>query len=73
LSPIPKQDGFFLLNAAARLYTQDETWELSLIGRNLTNKLYITDVQDMPGGNPGSYGAQVERPREILVQGKFRF
>jgi iron complex outermembrane receptor protein len=73
LSPIPKQDGFFLLNAAARLYTQDETWELSLIGRNLTNKLYITDVQDMPGGNPGSFGAQVERPREFLVQGKFRF
>ena len=37
------QDDFAKLNASARVYSQNQAWEFSLIGRNLTNELTIAN------------------------------
>ena len=73
LTPFTRQEGFWLLNAAVRLYAPDRRWEVALIGRNLTNELWTNLVQDLPGGSPGSWALQIERPREIAVQVRARF
>ena len=76
LAPNSKQNSYALLNAAARIGSEDDTWELALIGRNLTNKRIIGFVQDKSGAFvPGkneiyAYGS---RPREVAVQATFRF
>lgn len=61
------------MNASIRLYPEDERWQLSLIGRNLTNELYFNFAQDAPANSLGTYAVQIERPREIAVQAKIRF
>lgn len=75
-SPSSKQREYVLLNAAVRVYRDDDSWELALIGRNLTNKRIIGFYQDRSnavtsGVNEGfAYG---QRPREVAVQGTLRF
>lgn len=75
-SPNSRQDSYVLLNASVRVYKEDDSWELALIGRNLTNERVIGFYQDRsgavtPGVNEGyAYGS---RPREVAVQGTLRF
>ena len=52
-------------------------WELAVLGRNLTDETVTANVTDMPlasrtFGAP-SYGAFVEPPRSVAVQGTVRF
>ena len=75
-SPISKQKSYALVNAGVRVYAEDKTWELAVIGRNLTNKRLIGFIQDKPGAViPGVNEANIygTRPREIAVQGTVRF
>ncbi len=54
--PFAEQKGYAQLAATLRLFTQDKRWELAVIGRNLTNKLYLTNGIDRTGtgGNKGT-------------------
>lgn len=72
LAPASLQDSFWRLNAGARI-SSDAGWELALIGRNLTNEYYITQGADQPLGTKGSTTVVGPRPREVLIQGTFRF
>ena len=49
------QDSFWLLDAALRLYSSDERYELALIGRNLGDEIYAATTAVRPGAcaNPG--------------------
>ena len=75
-SPSSKQNNYVLLNASARVFPENNGWELAVIGRNLTNKRIIGFYQDrsnavLAGVNEGfAYG---QRPREIAVQASLRF
>lgn len=71
-NPVAYQDSFWRLNAAVQLYST-AGWELSLIGRNLTNEYYMESSTDKPVGGPGEIGVGLPRPREIVVQGTWRF
>lgn len=60
------QDGYWLLNARLGITSPDEKWELAIWGRNLTNKLYVSQSYDNFGGifpsqnflgDPRTYGA----------------
>lgn len=44
-----KQEAYWLLDAAIRAYTADEKYELSLIGRNLTDEIYAQGSGARPG------------------------
>ena len=76
------QKGFFKLNAAIRLYRDDERWSLALIAKNIFDKYVVTGGSDRPGSGAGSGTANgvpadiigyVDRPREVMVQLGFKF
>lgn len=77
-APASRQQDFWRLNASARLGSPDGRWQLSLVGRNLTNKYYLLFAGDRTGGTsiPLTQGEQrgvVARGREVLLQASFRY
>jgi len=78
MAPSTLQGGFWRLNASASLFSDAAGWELSLIGRNLTNKYYLLYAADRTGGTSvplviGEQRGVVARGREISVQANFKF
>ena len=67
------QPSFWLLNAGVRLHAAGNSWDIALIGRNLTNEYYSLYGQDKTFGTQGEVSATTARPREFLVQSTFRF
>lgn len=72
--PDAKQDGYVWLDAAIRISTQDGRWQLSAIGKNLTDKYILVGARDtaQTGGNTGTDAAYAAdrlglflRPRTI--------
>ena len=73
LNPLAWQDEFWLFNASARVRHPDDTWELALIGRNLTDQRYGISSADKPLGSRGEVSQQPGRSREVVIQGTIRF
>ena len=84
LRPDGIQRGYAKLDAAIALNGPDERWTLSVIGRNLTNKLVVTAANDIPfagGTGTGTAGpgvladmsAFIDNPREIFVELALKF
>lgn len=84
LRPDAVQKGYAKLDAALALNGPNERWTLSVIGRNLTNKLVVTAANDIPfagGTGTGTAGpgvtadmsAFVDNPREVFVELAFKF
>jgi iron complex outermembrane recepter protein len=84
LRPDGVQKGYAKIDAALALTGPDERWSLSVIGRNLTNKLVVTAANDLPftggtgGGTTGpgvlaDMSAFVDNPREVFVELGFKF
>ncbi len=85
--PGMRQGSYTVLDAAIRLSSMEDTWELALIGRNLTNKAVFINGTDRPltGGAPGlpagAPGAGIEsdgfaivqRKRQLVAQLTYRF
>jgi outer membrane receptor protein involved in Fe transport len=72
-NPLSVQSDFWRINARVGFQTQDGRWDISLIGRNLTDELYQGGQADKPGGNGGEdlFGGVV-RPRQVILQGTFQ-
>ncbi len=73
LDPFAVQKSYVKLNAGISVGPQDNKWKLSLIGRNLTDKLVARYSNDIAGAAPGNYAGTHERPREIVIEGRFNF
>jgi iron complex outermembrane recepter protein len=83
LRPDGVQKAFTKFDASIGVHSEDERWSVSLIGRNLTNKLVVTAANDIPftgGTGTGTatgvvsdMSAFVENPREIFVEVAFKF
>lgn len=73
LSPAAKQDGYVRLDATISLGAVDDGLEFALIGRNLTNEIYIVDSNDKPGGVGTQQYGSIGRPREVLLRATARF
>jgi outer membrane receptor protein involved in Fe transport len=78
MAPSTLQRGFWRLNASASLASDASGWELSVVGRNLTNKYYLSYAADRTGGTSvplviGEQRGVVARGREIAVQASFNF
>ena len=72
--PFAVQKSFALFNAGVRLYTEDSHYELALIGRNLTNKYYVLlSTSTAFAVTQDNLAAATPRPREVRVQGTYRF
>jgi iron complex outermembrane receptor protein len=80
-SPQDLQDDFVKLNASVRLFSDDEQWSLSLVGRNLTNQYTINasgpiTLTGSGSGRPDARLADVSgfvsRGREFFMTLKLR-
>ncbi|GGE00272.1 hypothetical protein GCM10011529_03060 [Polymorphobacter glacialis] len=77
------QPAYARIDAALALCGSDGLWTVSLIGRNLTNKLTVTAANDIPfaggtgtGTNTGvlaDMSAFVDNPREIFLELALKF
>lgn len=53
-NPASRQPSYVELDAAARFATEDDSWELSIIGRNLTNEFIVNAAIDGTGTGSGT-------------------
>ena len=52
LDPVSKQSSYILYNASAGLMAEDESWEVILWGKNLTDEDYVSQyVRSRDGGS----------------------
>jgi len=72
LNPVAFQGSTVKINVAVRVYSDDDRWEVALIGRNLTNELMIANSADKPG-NAGDVFGQILRGRQIGIEAIFRY
>ncbi len=77
-APNGRQPAYTLWDASARVGAEDDTWEVSLIGRNLANKHYFVASSLVPfsfstQGNLSDRFATLSRGREIAVRLSYRF
>ncbi len=77
-----RQKSYNMIDASIRVGSEDERWELAVIGKNLANKLYIAGVVDGPNtgagtGTPaGIHSDQLgfgNLPRTVMVQATTKF
>ncbi len=83
LEPFAVQNAYTKIDASIAIVGPKDRWKLSLIGRNLTNKLVVTTSNDIPftGGTgtgtavgvPADLDVYVENPREVFLQLGIKF
>jgi outer membrane receptor protein involved in Fe transport len=79
LDPNSKQDAHAIWNARIALASAGDTWEIAVLGRNLSDEVVVNFGGNTPlggtltGGQGNSYYAFVNRPRNIAVQLKYNF
>lgn len=76
--PRSRQPQYALLDATVRVVGAEDRWDVSLIGRNLTDKYYFVRVTDSPPNSvsPGTLAdqiASVSRGREIMLRIGFKY
>ena len=64
---------YTLFNASLRLFSSDAPWELALIGTNLTDQFYASNLFGKPLGKPQDLIGVANPGREIRLQGLYRF
>jgi len=69
------QDGFVTIDASISIGAPDGKWTLSLIGTNLTDKIFINTSAPPPFGAPGTDDRLVtlNRGRQVFVEVGFKF
>lgn len=81
-NPDSRQSRYVSLDASARIATADDRFEIALIGKNLTNRFYVTGNVDGPstGGGTGTpAGIHADQlgfgniPRTVQIQVSTRF
>ncbi|NIJ09569.1 outer membrane receptor protein involved in Fe transport [Sphingomonas vulcanisoli] len=65
------QKAYEKLDLRAALSTADDHWEIAVIAKNVTNALIITSATD--SANPGSYFVNVDRPRSVVGQIRYKW
>jgi hypothetical protein len=72
LDPVSLQDAYYKVNLAVIFGPQDGMWDVSLLGKNLTDEETVSYVNDMPLFN-GARQARMDAPRSFAVRGRLRF
>ena len=75
LDPFVRQDSFAKLDASIAMTSPDDTWQFSLIGKNLTDETTFHFANDIPLSNilGNNYQTYVDPPRTIALQARYRF
>lgn len=73
------QDSYLKVNARIGVGAQDGSWEIAVVGKNLTDEEVVTFGNTLPvsttltGGTGTAYYGFYDRPRSIAIQGSIRF
>jgi outer membrane receptor protein involved in Fe transport len=67
LDPLGRVGGFTLFDAGLQIARRDHLWELALICRDCTNKVYVVNGTD-GSAIPPAVIEDIGRPRQILLQ-----
>lgn len=76
--PLSRQDQYLTVDATLRVKTDDDRYEVALIGKNLTNRFIVGGVVDAPNtpavaGKVADQMGFVSLPRTVQIQGTVRF
>jgi outer membrane receptor protein involved in Fe transport len=63
--PLSRNGSYVSVDASLRLRTQDNHWEVALLGRNLTDDFHISGILDAPNSGTGT-GTANALPADIL-------
>ncbi len=81
-NPFSRNKSYMTLDAGIRIGSEDDRWQLAIIGKNLTNRFYVSGVVDGPSTGSGTgtaggvYADQLgfgNVPRTIKAEVTFRF
>lgn len=81
-NPFSRQKSYMTIDAGVRIGAEDDNWQVAVIGKNLTNKFYVSGVVDGPstgGGTGTNAGLRADQlgfgnlPRTVQVQLTKRF
>jgi iron complex outermembrane receptor protein len=81
-NPLDRQGAFTTLDGAIRLGRADKRWQISVIGKNLTNRYVLNAAQDAPStgagtgtavGTPADQYGFPAPPRSVMVQLTVRY
>lgn len=81
-NPDSRQSSYATIDASIRVGSEDDRWQVAVIGKNLTNRFYVTGVVDGPstgGASGGATPAHADQlgfgtlPRTVMVQVTTRF
>lgn len=56
LDPLLVQDAYALLNLRASVFDKDDRWELALLGRNVTDEIFLITGASVPAQNGAFFG-----------------
>lgn len=75
LDPRSLEDSFWRLNAGAKLSASDDSWSVSLIGRNLTDEMpcLSTGAVTAQTATPEDLFCTVNRGRQVWLEGRYNF
>ncbi|MEH6519234.1 MAG: TonB-dependent receptor [Halioglobus sp.] len=79
LDPATKQDAYAIWNGRIALASASDTWEIAVLGRNLSDETVLNFGGNTPlastltSGGGNSYYAFANRPRNIAVQLSYNF
>ena len=68
--PLVTQDSYAKLDARIALGNQGDTWEIAVVGKNLTDKYTQSFANDTPLA-PGTFQILLNRPRSLAIQGRY--
>jgi len=77
-----RQGSYVTIDAGIRVGSEDERWQVALIGKNLTNRFYVTGAVDGPstgGASGGTVAAHADQlgfgtlPRTVMLQVSTKF
>ena len=68
--PLVTQDSYAKLDARIALGSQGDTWEIAVVGKNLTDKFTRSFANDTPLAG-GTFQMLLDRPRSIAIQGRY--
>jgi iron complex outermembrane recepter protein len=73
LDPNTEHDASTRINARIALVSTDGTWEVALLGKNLTDEKTYFWKNDVAVTDSNSYWGAPERPRSFALQGRYNF
>jgi iron complex outermembrane recepter protein len=72
LDPVSQEDDFWKFNMLLSIAPTDGSWDVSLVGKNITDEETLSYVNDAPLLAGTRFG-RIDAPRSFTIRGRYRF